>query len=247
MKIVCESCHNLMEGDPADEDTEYQVCADCENPPKLISKILDELDQKREKVYRAMRIAKILESITVSEELSAYPKIYDSWLGYHGRIQINGFTNLKAQFPPIMAQFAKAGYKVKKFDDNAQQGTRTYYLCLREDENVQDIYVQACLDSFKAQCRYVQVGTRVKEEPVYELRCDDPIVESDPDPFTGDAVESDMPSGEQRESEGVSQDGEVSGDSTDSANLPEGLQQDLSPERAESAVDDGGQVGCGEE
>ena len=193
--------------------TDYVVIHYVEDVPKLLRKEIEKLEEKKEKLLKAERIARILESITIPKELSGYPELYDAWHGYRGRLQINGFTNLKTQFPPIIAEFAKAGYKVKKFTDNPQSALRTYYLCLREDENVEDIYISAYLAVNTSQCHYVQIGTRVKEEPVYELRCDD--ADDLPKSSPGKPMESDLSSGEQREPESSEQGGTECGDSTD--------------------------------
>lgn len=219
---IDEPCYYGVGGD-------YVVIHQTEDIPKLLQPILKDLDVKRVSALKVTRIAKILEAVakTIPKELAAYPEIYYHWHGYRGKLQVNGIENMKTQIPPIITEFAKFGYKVLKYDDSAQSALRTYYLCLRDAEDVQDIYISAYLAQNNAQCHYVQVGTRTKEEPIYELRCDDPVApKPESDDGSGEPLESGMSSGKQRESEGVPQDGTKRGDSADPPDLCEGLQPD---------------------
>ena len=223
-----------------------------EDMPKILGSVLVDLDNKKEKALAAEGVAKIIERITefINEgdaDLVAYAAIYDDWRGYRGKIQINGIENMKTQIPPIIAEFAKAGYRVKKWDDSPQSAMRTYYLCRRDNEKIQDIYIAAYLANNTSQCKYVQVGTKTKTEAVYELRCNDALDSPEPQPEPGEAVESDNNGGKQREPEGGEQSGTECGDSTDSANLSEGLQPESEAEGTEDQVDAEGSLECGEE
>ncbi len=217
--------------------------------PKLMRKELKDIDQKKVQLLAAERIAIILEEVTEAinavegSDLVAYPEFYYSWNGFRGKLQINGIENMKEQIPPIITLLAKHGYKVENYKDDAQNALRTYFLQLRDNEDVQDIHIASYLAQKAPKCRYVQVGTRVKTEAVYELRCDDPINKSEPDDGSGEPMDSDNESGEQPEPESVPQDGTECGDSTDSANLSEGLQ----PDSGLPTVDDEGPVERGEE
>ena len=226
-------------------ENDYVVIHYVEDMPKILQKELDDIDTKRERLLKAEGIARILETVAAAVGQDAYPEIYYNWTGYRGKLQVNGIKNMKTEIPPIIAEFAKFGYRVKKWEDSAQSNLRTYYLCLREDESVQDIYISAHLDQQQAQCRYVKVGSHTTEVIDYELRCKDAAIdtpEPQPQPESGEIVESNNDGGEQREPESSEPSGTECGDSSDSANLSEGLQSDCSPEGAAEEVDAEGSV-----
>lgn len=217
--------------------------------PAILASVLSELDARRDRALKAEEIAKILQDISAfinsaDDDLTAYPTFDEGFdCKFKGTLQINGVENLKVEVPRIIGLFAVHGYKVRKYEDLPQSAKRTYSMVKRDDDKATDFKIIFQLVAGGQACRYVQIGTKIREEAVYELRCDDPIVESEPDDFTGEAVESDLPSGEQREPKSGEQAGSVSGDIADSANLSEGLQ----PDSRVPEVDTEGQVECPEE
>ncbi len=130
-----------------------------ERLPKLVAKELRDNDQRRK------QLIKIEPDVIVAEQLlAAFPQFTSSMTTY-GWSAVQVFmtlTSFKGDVAPVLRWLGKRGYK--------QTSTPTTYT---GHETTRSYTCGAIHIQFSAtSCKRVKTGTKMVEEPIYEIQCD---------------------------------------------------------------------------
>lgn len=178
---------------------------------KLVAEALARNDERRKRIVELNDTVVTARKAIADSKTNADLALCD-WLAgwFYVDIKIDG-TSL-ADATPVRRALRKAGWRIpshkKKPDECPVTNTITWEY---NDAKCHEIHVALHLnttviadpeeDSKPTQiCRYVQVGTRTREEPIYELQCEDapaPAPEAEPseapEPITVHPVDDDLP------------------------------------------------------
>ena len=139
---------------------------------EVVKKELVIMAQDRVEYIRLDPIAVVCEEIVANMKVM-FPAAYFSISLYTTDVTIVGSNTVPAQLTHLLRELGKKGFRQRRESINTLEGKgRSHYLGREDGEHI-DINFHWAEETQDDECKLVQTGTKVINQPIYEMICPD--------------------------------------------------------------------------